>query len=181
MWGEVGDSGEFFLSFKNSNLNYRRDIVPSFKGQYEHSIDAKGRVAFPAKLRKSLSPNAQERFTIVRGQEPCLYLYPEDEWQNVEGKLSRINNFTKKGRLAKRNFLRYAEDVSLDKQNRIALPTDLTEYAKIDGKAVFLGMGEYIEVWDPDKLAEADEALDNGAFEEIFEQVMSDQPENNEN
>jgi len=147
--------------------------VPSFKGQYEHSIDAKGRVAFPAKLRKSLSPNAQERFTIVRGQESCLYLYPEDEWQNVEKKLSQINNFTKKGRLAKRNFLRYAEDLSLDKQNRIALPSDLTEYAQMDGKAVFLGMGEYIEVWDPDKLAEADAALDDDHFEEVFEQEMS--------
>jgi len=103
--------------------------VPSFKGQYEHSIDAKGRVAFPAKLRKSLSPSAQERFTIVRGQESCLYLYPEDEWSHVEEKLSRINNFTKKGRLAKRNFLRYAEDVSLDKQNRIALPSTAKRYS----------------------------------------------------
>ncbi len=151
--------------------------MPSFKGQYEHSIDAKGRVAFPAKLRKSLNPSAQERFTMVRGQEPCLYLYPEDEWENVEEKLSRINNFTKKGRLAKRNFLRYAEDVSLDKQNRIALPSDLSSYADISEKAVFLGMGEYIEVWDPDKLAEADASLDDDAFEEIFEQVMGDEPE----
>ncbi len=146
--------------------------MSSFKGQYEHSIDAKGRVAFPAKLRKSLNPSAQERFTIVRGQEPCLYLYPEDEWAHVEERLSQINNFTKKGRLAKRNFLRYAEDVSLDKQNRIALPSDLTEYADISEKAVFLGMGEYIEVWDPQKLDEVDAALDDDAFEEIFEQVM---------
>jgi MraZ protein len=174
-WEIVGTS---LLSTKLSNLNHRRVIVPSFKGQYEHSIDAKGRVAFPAKLRKSLNPSAQERFTIVRGQEPCLYLYPEDEWANVENKLSRINNFTKKGRLAKRNFLRYAEDVSLDKQNRIALPTDLTAYAELSEKAVFLGMGEYIEVWDPGKLAEADASLDDDAFEEIFEQVMGNEPEN---
>ncbi|SMO77756.1 division/cell wall cluster transcriptional repressor MraZ [Gracilimonas mengyeensis] len=151
--------------------------MPSFKGQYEHSVDAKGRVAFPAKLRKSLSPSAQERFTMVRGQEPCLYLYPEDEWAKVEEKLSRINNFTKKGRVAKRNFLRYAEDVSLDKQNRIALPNDLTSYAKIDGKAVFLGMGDYIEVWDPSILEKIDESLDDEAYEEIFEQVMGDEPE----
>lgn len=151
--------------------------MPSFKGQYEHSIDSKGRVAFPAKLRKALSPDAQERFTVVRGQEQCLYLYPEDEWKNVEDKLSRINNFTRKGRLAKRNFLRYAEDVSLDKQNRIALPTDHSEYAALNGKAVFLGMGEYIEVWDPDVLQTVDDDLDDDAFEEIFEQVMSEEPE----
>lgn len=114
---------------------------------------------------------------MVRGQEPCLYLYPEDEWAKVEEKLSRINNFTKKGRVAKRNFLRYAEDVSLDKQNRIALPNDLTSYAKIDGKAVFLGMGDYIEVWDPSILEKIDESLDDEAYEEIFEQVMGDEPE----
>jgi MraZ protein len=177
LWGEVGDSGDLSLYSYLAIIN-TRDIVPSFKGQYEHSIDAKGRVAFPAKLRKSLNPAAQERFTVVRGQEPCLYLYPEDEWENVEAKLSRINNFTKKGRLAKRNFLRYAEDVSLDKQNRVALPSDLMEYASIDGKAVFLGMGEYIEVWDPDKLEQIDSALDDDAFEEIFEQVMGNEPEN---
>lgn len=150
--------------------------MPSFKGQYEHSIDAKGRVAFPAKLRKLLNPSAQERFTIVRGQETCLYLYPEDEWENVELKLSQINNFTKKGRLAKRNFLRYAEDVSLDKQNRLALPSDLMDYAHIDSKAVFLGMGEFIEVWDPAELQKADENLDDDTFGEAFEQVMSNDP-----
>ncbi|MFN1834705.1 division/cell wall cluster transcriptional repressor MraZ [Balneola sp. MJW-20] len=154
--------------------------MPSFKGQYEHSIDSKGRVAFPAKLRKALSPDAQERFTVVRGQEPCLYLYPEDEWRNVEGKLSRINSFSKKGRLAKRNFLRYAEDVSLDKQNRIAIPADHSGYAGLDSKAVFLGMGEYIEVWDPEELQKADESLEEGAFEEIFEQVMSEEPDEND-
>ena len=57
--------------------------MPSFKGQYEHSVDSKGRVSFPAKLRKSLNPQAQERFTILRGLEPCLYIYPQDEWQKV--------------------------------------------------------------------------------------------------
>ncbi len=146
--------------------------MPSFKGQYEHSVDDKGRVAFPAKLRKAVSPDAQERFTMVRGQEACLYLYPEDEWKNVEEKLSQINNFTKKGRLAKRNFLRYAEDVTLDKQNRIPLPSDHSAYAGISNKAVFIGMGEYIEVWSPDNLTAADESLDDATFEEIFEQVM---------
>ncbi|MTI87132.1 MAG: division/cell wall cluster transcriptional repressor MraZ [Balneolaceae bacterium] len=147
--------------------------MPSFKGQYEHSVDAKGRVAFPAKMRKSLNPSAQERFTIVRGQEKCLYLYPENEWENVEKKLSRINNFTKKGRLAKRNFLRYAEDLSLDKQNRLALPSSLMEYADISEKAVFVGLSEYIEVWDPRVLAEMDENLDEDTFNATFEQVMS--------
>lgn len=154
--------------------------MPSFKGQYEHSIDAKGRVAFPAKLRKSLSPEAQERFTIVRGLESCLYLYPEDEWKNIEKRFTKVNSFKKAGRVAKRNFLRYAEDVSLDGQNRIAIPADLSNYAGISAKAVFLGMGEYIEVWDPERLKELDESLDADTFEEIIEQVMSDNTDEND-
>lgn len=144
----------------------------SFKGQYEHSIDEKGRISFPAKMRKLLSPAAQDRFVVVRGLEGCLYLYPENEWNNVEQALSQANNFTRSGRIAKRNFLRYAEDVSLDKQNRIAIPTDHTTFAGIDSKAVFIGMGQYIEIWSPEKLKEADDNLDPDAFEEIFEQVM---------
>ncbi|HCD53604.1 MAG TPA: division/cell wall cluster transcriptional repressor MraZ [Balneolaceae bacterium] len=144
----------------------------SFKGQYEHSIDEKGRVSFPAKMRKLLSPDAHDRFVVVRGIESCLYLYPENEWQNVESALSKANNFTRAGRIAKRNFLRFAEDVSLDKQNRIGIPADHLTYAAIDSKAVFIGMGQYIEVWSPEKLNQADENLDPDAFEEIFEQVM---------
>jgi len=147
--------------------------VPSFKGQYEHSIDEKGRVAFPAKLRKILSPHAQERFTIVRGQtEECLYLYPENEWEIVEEKLSRINSLSKNGRLAKRYFLRFAEDVALDKQHRIAIPTDHLTYSGVDSKVVFIGMGEYIEIWSPEKLLEADENMSPEAIEDIFEQVL---------
>jgi MraZ protein len=146
--------------------------VYSFKGQYEHSIDEKGRISFPAKLRKLVDPSAQDRFVVVRGIEGCLYLYPENEWLNVEAALSQANNFTRAGRVAKRNFLRYAEDLTLDRQNRLALPADHCTYAGISNKAIFIGVGEYIEVWSPEKLQEADDNLDAGSFEEIFEQVM---------
>lgn len=154
--------------------------MPSFKGQYEHSVDNKGRVSFPAKLRKALNPQAQERFTILRGLEPCLYLYPEDEWLKVEEQLSRINSFTKEGRTVKRNFLRFAEDVSLDNQNRIPLPSTLMDWAGIDGKAIFIGSGERIEVWSPEKLEEVDEGLSFESYQELFERVMSDDETNDE-
>lgn len=152
--------------------------MPSFKGQYEHSVDNKGRVSFPAKLRKSLNPQAQERFTILRGLEPCLYLYPEDEWQKVEDQLSQINSFTKEGRTVKRNFLRFAEDLSLDNQNRIPLPSQLMEWAGIDGKAIFIGSGERIEVWSPQKLEEVDSDLSFESYQELFERVMGDHDNN---
>ncbi len=149
--------------------------MPSFKGEYEHSVDSKGRVAFPAKLRKSLKPEAQESFTLLRGQESCLYLYPKDEWKNVEEKLSKINSFSKKGRLVKRKLLRYAEDLTLDKQNRVPLPSHLKDWAGIDGSAIFIGMGEKIEIWSPEKLDEEDSKQSDETYQDIFEQVMGDQ------
>ena len=173
MWGKVGNCGGFFSLYK-AIIIPRLVTLHSFKGQYEHSIDAKGRIAFPAKMRKVLSPDAQERFVVVRGLETCLYLYPDNEWCDVENALSKANNFTRTGRIAKRNFLRYAEDAVLDKQHRLALPYEHTNYAQINGKAVFIGMGQYIEIWSPDILAKVDADLDPSTFEAIFEQVMGD-------
>jgi MraZ protein len=151
--------------------------VPSFKGQYEHSVDNKGRVAFPAKLRKNVSPDAEDRYTLLRGVDACLYLYPQDEWKEVEDKLDKINSFSRKGRTVKRNILRYAEDVTLDKKHRISLPQHLKEWSQIDGTAIFIGSGERIEIWSPEKLDEIDSMLDDEAYAELFEQVMGDEPE----
>lgn len=151
--------------------------MPSFKGEYEHSVDNKGRVAFPAKLRKALNPEAQDRFTLLRGLEPCLYLYPHDEWELVEQKLSRINSFSREGRTVKRNFLRFAEDLVLDKQNRLSLPTHLMEWSGIETTAIFIGSGERIEVWSPEKLDEVDSSLSFESYQALFEQVMGDNHE----
>ncbi|MCC5941771.1 MAG: division/cell wall cluster transcriptional repressor MraZ [Balneolaceae bacterium] len=146
--------------------------MPSFKGQYEHSVDNKGRVAFPAKLRKTVSPAAQDRFTILRGLEPCLYLYPQDRWELVEEKLSKINNFSRKGRTVIRNFLRFAEDLVLDKQNRLSLPSHLMDFSEISSTAIFIGSGERIEIWSPEKLDQIDNELSFESYQELFEQVM---------
>ncbi len=147
--------------------------MPSFKGEFEHSVDNKGRVALPAKLRKILKPEAQERFTILRGIEPCLYLYPQDEWELVEDKLSRTNGFSRRDRIVKRNFLRSAEDLVLDKQNRISLPSHLMEWSGISDSAIFIGSGELIEVWSPEKLEEVDADLSFESYQDLFEEVMS--------
>ena len=132
-------------------------------------------MSFPAKLRKSLTPEAQERFTILRGVDPCLQLYPADEWQEFEKRLSRINSYSEEGRTVKRHLLRYAEDISLDNQNRIALPSQLMEYAGIDEKAVFIGSVEYVEIWSPGKLAEEDSEISDEMYQQLFERVMGDE------
>lgn len=146
-----------------------------FKGEYEHAVDGKGRVSFPARLRKYVNPQTQDRFTIVKGLERCLLLFPEDQWKQVEERLSGINFFQKKGRKVLRNFLRSAEDITLDGHHRLALPPTLKTWAGIDNKVVFIGMGERIELWAPDVLAEEDEALEEEDYNELFEQVLGDE------
>lgn len=149
--------------------------MASFKGEYEHTVDAKGRVSFPAKLRKNVHPLAQDRFTIVKGLERCLYLYPQDRWEEVEQRLAKINPFQKKGRTVIRNFLRSADDLSLDNQNRISLPQSLSAWAGIDGRVVFIGSGERIEIWSPDELTKLDEEMDFDTYQQLFEQVMGNE------
>lgn len=161
------------FSFTGNN-NFDSGKVSIFKGEYEHSIDAKGRVSFPAKLRKYINPVAQERFTILKGLEKCLYLYPEDKWMEVEEKLSKISSFSNEGRLVKRQFLRFAEDVTLDNQNRIALSSRLMELANITDKVSFIGSGDRIELWSPSVLAKQDEDLSDESYQDLFERIMGD-------
>lgn len=152
--------------------------MASFKGEYEHSVDNKGRVSFPAKMRKALNPGARDHFIILKGLEHCLDLYPADRWEEVEQHLSNVNPFSRKGRTVKRHFLRSAEDISLDNQNRIPLSPSLKEYAGIDGKAIFLGAGDHIEIWSPDNLAEEEAKISNEDYEQFFEEVMSGNGQN---
>lgn len=143
-----------------------------FKGEYEHALDAKGRVAFPSKLRKYINPIAQDRFIIIKGLEKCLYLYPEDKWLEVEQKLSQVAQSSAEGRMVKRQFLRNADDISLDNQNRIAISPKLMEMAGISSKVVFIGAGERIELWAPELLDEATTAFSDEDMQDVFEKVM---------
>lgn len=143
-----------------------------FKGEYEHSVDNKGRVSFPARLRKYLSSAAQDRFTILKGIENCLYLYPEDEWNLVEEQLAKINSFSREGRTVIRNFLRSADEITLDSQFRLALPPTLTEWAGITTRAIFIGSGERIEIWSPESLAKEDSSMDFESYQALFEKVL---------
>lgn len=149
----------------------------TFKGEYDHSIDSKGRVSFPAKLRKYLPPQNQNAFTLLKGLDRCLLLYPEEYWAGVEQRLSRINVFRQEGRTVLRNFLRSAEDLVLDKNHRLALPPNLMSWANITNRVIFIGMGQSIELWSPEMLGQADQNLDPDEYLKMFENVMGDDVE----
>lgn len=152
-----------------------------FKGEYHNRVDHKGRVCLPARLRSDVAPATREKeqatcFTLLKGLDPCLYLYPEAHWQQIEQRLTRINSFSESGRKVLRRFLRFAEDVTLDAQHRLPLPVRLREWAGIEtgGTAIFLGSGERIEIWAPARLAAEDESLDTATYQQLFEALMGD-------
>ena len=118
-----------------------------FMGQYEHTIDAKGRTIIPVKYREELG----ETFVATRGLDGCLYLYPSADWQEFVDKLkslpSNLNN-----RKIQRQFLSKAMEVSLDKQGRILIPGMLREFAGLEKDISFVGMMNHVEIWAKDRL-----------------------------
>ena len=97
-------------------------------GEYQHSVDIKGRLIVPAKFRERLS----DTFVITRGLDNCLFGYPMDEWRKLEEKLKGLPMTKKDTRAFTRFFFSGATEVELDKQGRINIPTALLSYANID-------------------------------------------------
>lgn len=124
--------------------------MASFKGQAEYSVDNKGRVAIPAKMRNALNPEAKNTFTITRGFEKCIFLYPQDHWEKMEGEIGGLNMYRSETRDFVRTIMMWADDVSLDGQGRISIPKSLMEFAGVTDKALIIGALDHIEIWDPD-------------------------------
>jgi MraZ protein len=123
-----------------------------FKGREQFSVDDKGRVNVPAKMRKNLAPEANDTFVVTRGpdDEPCIYAYPLDEWKRFEENLQQLNQYDEKDRFFLRALLYWADEVTLDKQWRIMIPKSLLEFSKIDKGALLLGAMDHIEIWNPE-------------------------------
>ena len=126
----------------------------SFTGSYSYTLDAKGRVNIPAKMRKALNPANDRTFMATRGADPCVILYPVDIWKKIEEKLINLNKGRALNRYFTRNFIRYAEAVQYDHQGRVALPAELIKYAGINRSVEIVGMIDRIEVWDQERLKE---------------------------
>ena len=138
-----------------------------FTGEFQHSLDAKGRVIMPSRLREGLG----ERFMITRGLDHCLFVYPAAEWERLEKKLSQ-QPFTKKdARAFNRFFFSGATRVEADKQGRVLIPQYLREYARIEKEAMIIGVADRVEIWNEaawkEYFGEADEN-----FEDLAEKLV---------
>lgn len=143
-----------------------------FRGQFTYSIDAKGRISIPAKLRKQISPEANDSFVMTRGVSSCIDIYPLNEWVQIEEKLLKLNQFQPDDVRFIRMMTQFAIEDSMDSQSRILIPQNLIEYAKIEKEVLILGVLKKIEVWNP-KIYEEYLNQSPETFEQIAAKVMA--------
>ncbi len=142
--------------------------MSSFKGRFQFTVDAKGRVNLPAKMRKNVAPEAGDTFVLTRGFEKCIFVYPNDEWMIIEASLRKLHTPNPKHRQIMRALLEYATDVQIDSASRLMLSKDLMEFAGIDGDVLILGVFDRIEIWNPSVYADYKSTL-----EESYEDVAA--------
>lgn len=121
-----------------------------FMGQYNHTVDTKGRLIVPAKYRESLGND----FVVTKGLDGCLFVYPNLEWEAFAAKLKELPMTKRDTRSFVRFFLSGAASVELDKQGRILLPPHLREFAGLEKDVVLIGISNRIEIWSKDKWEE---------------------------
>lgn len=142
-----------------------KKVKSMFMGEYNHSIDTKGRLIVPAKFRESLG----DVFVVTQGLDGCLFVYPEEEWQAFEEKLISLPTAKKDARKMVRFFLAGAAQVEVDKQGRILLPANLRSFANLTKDCTFVGVGGRVEIWDKDRWEESTSYDD---MDEIAEHMM---------
>ena len=126
-----------------------------FMGEFNHSIDTKGRIIVPSKLREELG----EEFVVTLGLDGCLFLYPQTEWQSFVSKLKNLPG-TKETRQIQRYFLAGAASCEVDRQGRVLIPAKLREKAQLEKDIVFVGVLSKVELWSEEKWNE-NNAYDN--------------------
>lgn len=115
-----------------------------FMGEYNHTIDAKGRLIVPSRFREQLG----DEFVVTAGLDGCLFVYADEEWKRFEEKLYALPVSNPGARKFSRFFLASACTCEVDKQGRILLPAKLRSMANLEKDVVLAGVGSRIEIWD---------------------------------
>ena len=152
-----------------------------FQGVSTLNLDTKGRMAIPARHRDVLTHDGVARVVVtINPREHCLWLYPENEWEDIAYKLSRLPSLRPQTQLLQRLLLGHAVEAELDAQGRILLSTELREYAALGKKVSLVGQGHKFEIWNEATwaeqretwLTEADVALSELADGDLSEMVL---------
>ncbi len=135
------------------------------KGTYFQSMDAKGRMSFPTKLRETVG----ERFIITRGIDGCLFVYSLEDFEAMAEKISSLP--MGKGKGIQRHFMAWASEVEADKQGRILIPQSLRELANLTKEVVVAGVSSRAEIWDKQAWDKANDEYDDDKFVEELEEL----------
>lgn len=144
-----------------------------FYGEYEHTIDRKGRLIIPSKFRDVLKEHFVERFFITRGLDSCLFLFIEDEWKAQEAKFKSLSFTKAETRKFNRLYFSGACEAVCDKQGRILVPQYLKDYADIKTDVMLIGVSNRVEIWAREKWREYYHNY-RQSFEEIAEKMMEE-------
>ena len=147
----------------------------TFIGEYQYSLDSKGRINIPAKFRQSLSKDNDNTLVATRGQDPCIWIYPIKEWKKIEDELRKLSSISGIHRTFIRQIARSATPSTCDKQGRIIISPSLLSYAELNKEALILGMINKIEIWNPDILEKVDKNNindDPNEFNSLAEKIV---------
>ncbi|CCQ95856.1 putative protein involved in cell division or replication [[Clostridium] ultunense Esp] len=137
-----------------------------FIGEYQHTIDDKGRVIMPSKFREDLGSN----FIMTKGLDNCLFVYPIEEWQMLEEKLRSLPLTNRDARAFVRFFFAGATECVLDRQGRVLIPGNLREHAKLIKDAIIIGVAARIEIWSKEEWTAYNED-DSLSYDSIAEKM----------
>ena len=135
-------------------------------GEYEHSLDAKGRLIMPAKLRQDMG----DKFIVTKGLDGCLFAFSQEEWLNFETKLKALPLSDRNARNFVRFFLSGATECEMDKQGRFLIPNNLRNSAGLEKEVIIIGVGTRLEIWNKDTWEKCDEDI---SADEIAENMAN--------
>ncbi len=143
-----------------------------FYGEYEHTIDKKGRIIIPSKFRDFLKEYDIKKIFVTRGLDKCLFLFTEDEWKAQETKFKSVSFTKSESRKFNRLYFSGATQVECDAQGRILLPKYLKDFAEIKRDIIFIGVSNRIEIWSREVWQEYYKSS-KSSYEDIAERLMS--------
>ncbi len=165
MWRKVVESGFLWvlLIFEWGNV---------FLGSHAINMDAKGRMAIPARIRETLATSCDGRLVITaHTEERCLLVYPEPQWQEILPQIEALPNMNKAARRLQRLLIGYACPLEMDGNGRVLVPPTLRDYAGLEKKLMLVGQGKKLELWSEDRWSEW---LDEPGDDDVMpEQMLS--------
>ena len=147
----------------------RKWVKLMFMGEFNHSLDAKGRTIVPASFREQLGQN----FVITKGFDNCIYVYDEYNWTKLQDKLATMPMLNASARNIRRMLVGSAAMLDTDKQGRILIPSPLREYARIVKDIVFIGNIDHIEIWDKEAWMNVSDIDPDQAANELYNSGIS--------